>query len=162
MRCAICITSICSTHTKVIYYHGVCSYAYFMYILLYQLEITIHEEDDNWPVLDQSAYSYTITNDTTVGALFGNVDATDDDFLEEHRRLTYWTDSRSVFHSFIRSFVHSFIHSFVQSVGRSVGRSVILSCIHKFVHLFIRAFIHPSIRLTIQFIKLIQIYVPDG
>ena len=123
--CAICITSICSSHPKVIYYHGVCSYAYFMYILLYQLEITIHEEDDNWPVLDQSAYSYTITNDTTVGALFGNVDATDDDFLEEHRRLTYWTDSRSVFRSFIHSFIHSLIHSFPHPFVRScsVGRS---------------------------------------
>ena len=129
VRCAICITSIYSTHPKVIYYHGVCSYSYFMYILLYQLEITIHEEDDNWPVLDQSAYSYTITNDTTVGALFGNVDATDDDFLEEHRRLTYWTDSRSVFRSFIPSFIPSFILSFIHSLihsfvrVRSVGRS---------------------------------------
>lgn len=59
-----------------------------------QLQITVHEDDDEWPVLDQSAYSYSITNDTVVGSMFGNADATDDDFLEEHRRLTYWTDSR--------------------------------------------------------------------
>ncbi|KAH3897188.1 hypothetical protein DPMN_021373 [Dreissena polymorpha] len=59
-----------------------------------QLEITVHEEDDNPPYLDQTSYSYTITNDTTAGAKFGNVDATDRDFLPEHRRLTYRTDSR--------------------------------------------------------------------
>ncbi|XP_052260269.1 protocadherin-15-like isoform X2 [Dreissena polymorpha] len=57
------------------------------------LEITVHEEDDNPPYLDQTSYSYTITNDTTAGAKFGNVDATDRDFLPEHRRLTYRTDS---------------------------------------------------------------------
>ncbi|WAR16144.1 hypothetical protein MAR_030738 [Mya arenaria] len=43
------------------------------------LEITIHEEDDNPPVLDKTAYTYSITNDTTAGAMFGNVDATDID-----------------------------------------------------------------------------------
>ncbi|XP_052764838.1 protocadherin Fat 3-like [Mya arenaria] len=57
------------------------------------LEITIHEEDDNPPVLDKTAYTYSITNDTTAGAMFGNVDATDIDVLPEHRRHTYTTDS---------------------------------------------------------------------
>ncbi|XP_053382149.1 uncharacterized protein LOC123540716 [Mercenaria mercenaria] len=57
------------------------------------VEVTIHEDDDNWPVLDLPSYAYTILNDTTPGTSFGSFSSDDDDFLPEHRLHTYHTDS---------------------------------------------------------------------
>ena len=62
-----------------------------------QLQITVNAEDDNPPVLTKTSYTETISNDTGVGAVFGNADATDDDFLAKHRRHKYKTDSRFVY-----------------------------------------------------------------
>jgi hypothetical protein len=63
-------------------------------IFILQVRITIHEDNDNPPVLSQSSFVYTITNDSLPDLTFGSFSSTDIDIKEEHQIVTYTTSSR--------------------------------------------------------------------
>ncbi|XP_060602399.1 cadherin-18-like, partial [Ruditapes philippinarum] len=58
-----------------------------------EVRITIHEDNDNPPVLSQSSFVYTITNDSLPDLTFGSFSSTDIDIKEEHQIVTYTTSS---------------------------------------------------------------------